>query len=122
MALKNNKKAAQPSEKKEWPALNPKSISVRNVRAMKNKENNYFFSMTVDGISISNMRYITYTDKSGKEASFISFPSEQGRDGKYYNTVWFKIDDKLQARIEEALDKALDADYAEVATGEDLPF
>lgn len=60
-----------------------------------------FFDMTVNGVCISELRYVEYTTKEGKDGQMISFPSYQSKKNqKWYNYVWFPIPKELREKIE----------------------
>lgn len=59
------------------------------------------FDMKVNGITIYGMWYREYVKKEGGVGSMISFPSQKGNDGNYYNHAWFPISKDLQTDIEE---------------------
>lgn len=63
------------------------------------------FDMVVNGITVYGCWYREGQDKNGKEYEIISFPSQKGKDGKYYNHVWFKVDDDTKADIIDQLQK-----------------
>ena len=65
------------------------------------------FDLKVNGITIYGMWYREYTSKEGKEGSMLSFPSQKGSDGNYYNHVWFPISADLKNAIEEKVGAAL---------------
>ena len=63
------------------------------------------FDMVVNGITIYGCWYREGQDKNGNDYEIISFPSQKGKDGKYYNHVWFKVDDDTKADIIDQLQK-----------------
>lgn len=66
--------------------------------------------LQVNGVKIYGCWYWVYEDrkKPGDEKGFISFPSRQGSDGKYYQHAWFPISDDLLAKIEVEIGKLLE--------------
>ena len=66
------------------------------------------FDMIVNGITIYGLSYKTFErkDRSG-EFSTIGFPSHKGNDDKYYNWVYFKIDETLLEDIEQQIESLL---------------
>lgn len=62
------------------------------------------FDMIVNGITI----YGCWLREGKEDKNFISFPSYKGSNGSYYNHVWFKISDDMQAEIEKQIEKKLD--------------
>ena len=71
---------------------NAYAIRVLKVREVKDRPSCYRFNAEVNGVTIYGMQYITYTNKNGKEMSFVSFPSYKGSDGKFYNICQFPIE------------------------------
>lgn len=61
-----------------------------------------FIDLEVNGVTIYGCRYVT-TDKG----DFISFPSHKGKDGKYYNYAYVKLDEAAVLLIDEQIDKLL---------------
>ena len=51
--------------------------------------------------------YVPYIEgeKDGKEYQIINFPAQKGKDDKYYNHCWFKIEDDLKSDIIAQLQK-----------------
>lgn len=83
------------------------TIKVSRVKPKKDRPNCYRFTMTVNGIDINGCDYISYTKKNGEEGSFIALPQYKGSDDNYYNIVYFKITDELQAEIERQLEELI---------------
>lgn len=81
------------------------TFDVKVTRAKEIKEGCVAFDMIANGITIYGMFYRAGTDKNGKEYELLSFPSHKGGDDKYYNHVWFKIDDTLKTEIIAQLEK-----------------
>lgn len=71
------------------------------IRAKEYKET-VFFDMEVNGVTIYGCRFV-----EGKNGDFVSFPSYKGKDGKYYNHVYVKLDDAMISLIDEQIDKLL---------------
>lgn len=71
---------------------NAYAIRVIKVREVKDRPGCYRFNAEVNGVTIYGMQYITYTNKNGKETSFVSFPSYKGSDGKFYKHCYFPIE------------------------------
>ena len=82
-------------------------IKVTRAKENANRPNSYRFSMNVNGIDINGCNYITYTDRSGEQKSFISFPQYKGSDDKYYNHCYFKISDDDFKIIEQQIEKII---------------
>jgi len=80
------------------------TYEVEVTRAKEIKDGTVAFDMNVNGVSISGCFYREYTNKEGKEGSLISFPSEKGKDDKYYNKAWFPISKEVKASIVSQLE------------------
>ena len=87
MATVNKKEYNQSSNKKNG------KYSIENMRAVDNCGKTLaFFTLDVEGVKIYNLTLV-----DGKEGVFVGFPSKQGKDGKYYSTVW--ISDEKEREI-----------------------
>lgn len=64
-------------------------------RAYQFSDGSIVFDMIVNGISL----YSCTIRESRNGNIFISFPSKQGKDGKYYSYAYFPIDSDLQDKI-----------------------
>lgn len=73
-------------------------VKVLKVTPRQNREGCYRFNAEVNGITIYGMEYITYTTKSGDQRSFVAFPQYQSSNGKYYNHVYFPVNDPLNTK------------------------
>ena len=72
------------------------------------EDNPIMFDMIVNGITIYGLSYKTFQRKDGSgEFNTIGFPSHKGNDDKYYNWVYFKIDDTLFEDIERQIESLL---------------
>ena len=70
-------------------------------------DTNVAFDMEVNGIKIYGCWLKEGTGKDGKEYSLISLPSKKGKDGNYYNVLWFPISEELTKEIREQIVKIL---------------
>lgn len=101
--------------KKETTTENKKEIrtdyevKVLKVMPRKNREGCYRFNAEVNGITIYGMEYITYTAKGGDQRSFIAFPQYQSSDGKYYNHVYFPVNDPLNVNLFSEIEKQIES-------------
>lgn len=59
-------------------------VTVRRMRKIESGNVKAFFDATVNGVDIKGLKLVTST-KDG--SLFLSFPSEKGKDGKYYDIV-----------------------------------
>lgn len=81
------------------------NYDVKVTRAKEVKEGTVAFDMVVNGVTVYGCWYREGKDKNGKEYQIISFPSHKGADDKYYNYVWFKIEDDVKEDIIAQLQK-----------------
>lgn len=81
-------------------------ISINRVKQFDGS-NDIAFDMTVNGITIYGCIYKQGV-KEGKEYAFVSFPSRKNdSDGKYYNHVYFRINDDTLKDIEKKIEAVL---------------
>lgn len=76
------------------------TFSVLNVR---NTDHGCFFTLILNEVTINNVKVAT--TKDGRD--FIALPSYRGKDGKYYNTVYFRFGDGDTDKILDEVCKAL---------------
>lgn len=79
------------------------NYEVKVTRAKEIEEGTVVFDMVVNGVTIYGCWYREGTSKKGVPYQLISFPSQKSGDGKYYNHVWFKIEDGLKSEIIDQL-------------------
>lgn len=78
------------------------SVEVTRAKAFDN--GGVVFDMVLNGVTIYGSRVV-----EGKNGDFISFPSRQGKDDKYYNHVWIKLTEDDTKLIISQVEKALEA-------------
>ena len=61
-----------------------------------------FFDVEINGVTIYGCKVV-----EGKNGDFVSFPSHKGKDGKYYNHAWIKLDDDSTAAIVKQVEEML---------------
>lgn len=81
------------------------SVNVTRAKQME-KSGDIAFDMVVNGVNLYGLMY-KQGEKNGKEYAFVAFPSHKGKDDKYYNYCYFKIDDSLLADIEKQIENLL---------------
>ena len=74
-------------------------ITVRRIKKMDNGNIKAFFDVTINGIDIDGLKLATNKTDGNM---FLSFPSEKGKDDKYYNTVYIS-DIELKQEVETKL-------------------
>ena len=87
--------------------INVTELEVLKARQFRNSR--IGFDLKINGVVIYSMIAFPYNDKQGNDAWGISFPQRKGSDNKYYNEVYFYIDDELRKRILDLIDKILEA-------------
>ena len=103
MNTKNAKKS-QPKEEKEVRNINVTSFDVKNVRVIDGKNGDViFFTLVLNEIEIYNCRAV-----NGKNGDFISFPQVPGKDNKYYNTVYARLDREVEKQILDCVQDHID--------------
>ena len=75
------------------------TYDVKVTRAKEMDNGNVAFDMVVNGVTIYGCWYREGKSKDGNEYQMISFPSQKGKDGKYYSNAWFKIEDDVKDDI-----------------------
>lgn len=77
---------------------------VNDLKVLRAKEyqDNIFMDLEINGVTIYGCRFV-----EGSKGNFVSFPSHKGKDGKYYNYAYIKLDDAMIQLIDEELDKLL---------------
>ena len=77
---------------------------VNDLKVLRAKEyqDNVFMDLEINGVTIYGCRFV-----EGSKGNFVSFPSHKGKDGKYYNYAYIKLDDAMIQLIDEELDKIL---------------
>ena len=99
-------KAKKQTKKEETatPNITVYSHGVENVRVVEGKNGDVvFFTLELNGIYIYNCRVA-----EGKNGEFISWPQTKStKDGKYYNTVFARLDNEAQkvkyGEVQEAI-------------------
>lgn len=71
-------------------------------RAYQFKDGSVSFDMTVNNVTIYNCRIV-----EGKKGDFVSFPSHQGKDGKYYKYAYVELDELDVELIEKQINSML---------------
>ena len=102
------------SKKTEKPAEQAQAQAIEVLRAKdftkddaKENECSIVFDMKVNGVTIYGCWYRTGSDKKGEDYEMVSFPSQKGKDGKYYNHAYVQLQqsdiDFISSEIEKLL-------------------
>jgi len=77
--------------------------NVREIEGKKGKKVVVFFTLLYYDAKIYSCTVV-----DGKKGKFISFPSEKGSDGNYYNKAWVDLDEDEQNFIIDLVDRLID--------------
>lgn len=108
MAVRS-KKTEKPAEQAQAQALTIEVLRAKDFTKDDAKENecSIVFDMKVNGVTIYGCWYRTGSDKKGEDYEMVSFPSQKGKDGKYYNHAYVQLQqsdiDFISAEIEKLI-------------------
>ena len=108
MAVRS-KKTEKPAEQAQAQALTIEVLRAKDLTKDDAKENecSIVFDMKVNGVTIYGCWYRTGSDKKGEDYEMVSFPSQKGKDGKYYNHAYVQLQqsdiDFISSEIEKLL-------------------
>lgn len=94
--------ATRKSAAKEQEFIKVDSFRVR--RAVETNAKAIFFDLDLNGVTIYGCRVV-----SGRNGDFISFPSQQGKDEKWYSVAYAHLGAEDQDAIIQAVYDLLDA-------------
>lgn len=84
------------------------NYDIKVTRAKDLENGTVMFDMIVNGVQINGCSYRTLSRKDGSgDFVKIGFPSRKGSDDKYYNQVYFKVDDDIIEQIENGINELL---------------
>lgn len=75
-----------------------------DVQRVKNTNSGCYFTLVLNGVSINGCTIRETKD----EVPFISLPQYKGRDGNWYNVVYFKFSPEDQKQIIDLVSAALE--------------
>ena len=108
MAVRS-KKTEKFAEQTQAQALTIEVLRAKDFTKDDAKENecSIVFDMKVNGVTIYGCWYRTGSDKKGEDYEMVSFPSQKGKDGKYYNHAYVQLQqsdiDFISSEIEKML-------------------
>ena len=108
MAVRS-KKTEKPAEQAQAQALTIEVLRAKDFTKDDAKENecSIVFDMKVNGVIIYGCWYRTGSDKKGEDYEMVSFPSQKGKDGKYYNHAYVQLQqsdiDFISSEIEKMI-------------------
>lgn len=106
MAVSRNKK----TENKETDQAQALTIEVLRAHDLTKDDQegcNIAVDLKINGVTIYGCFYREGKDKNGKDYQMVSFPSHQGKDGKYYNYAYVKLTDEDVEKISKDIEKLL---------------
>lgn len=93
--------------KKKAEAKKAENHDIKVLRAHEFKSGDIGFDAEVNGIKLYGLTYVDTGDGRKNDKPFISFPSRQGSDKKWYNLFWFEVTeddfDTIEKQIEEVM-------------------
>lgn len=95
-------KKPETKKNEERKTIEVRSVEVTKVRQITN--GTVFLTLTLNGVTIYDCRVV-----EGKNGDFVAFPSEKGKDGKYYSKVYAPLSDEDTAAIIAEVEKQLNA-------------
>ena len=105
MAVSRNKKTEEKAEQAQ--ALTIEVLRAHDLTKDDQEGCNIAVDLKINGVTIYGCFYREGKDKNGKDYQMVSFPSHQGKDGKYYNYAYVKLTDEDVKKISEDIEKLL---------------
>ena len=105
MAVSRNKKTEEKAEQAQ--ALNIEVLRAHDLTKDDQEGCNIAVDLKINGVTIYGCFYREGKDKKGNDYSMVSFPSHQGKDGKYYNYAYVKLTDEDVENISKDIEKLL---------------
>lgn len=105
MAVSRNKKTEEKAEQAQ--ALTIEVLRAHDLTKDDQEGCNIAVDLKINGVTIYGCFYREGKDKNGKDYTMVSFPSHQGKDGKYYNYAYVKLTDEDVEKISKDIEKLL---------------
>lgn len=106
MAVSRNKKTEN-KETEQAQALTIEVLRAHDLTKDDQEGCNIAVDLKINGVTIYGCFYREGKDKNGKDYSMVSFPSHQGKDGKYYNYAYVKLTDEDVEKISKDIENLL---------------
>ncbi len=106
MAVSRNKKTEN-KETEQAQALTIEVLRAHDLTKDDQEGCNIAVDLKINGVTIYGCFYREGKDKNGKDYQMVSFPSHQGKDGKYYNYAYVKLTDEDVEKISKDIEKLL---------------
>lgn len=107
---KTLKEGLQMAIKKNKEQENMQALDIKVTRAKdfsKDKNTSITFDVVINGVTIYGCWYREGTNKNKEEYAMVSFPSHEGKDGKYYSHAYVKLSNADVQNIAEQIEKLL---------------
>lgn len=105
MAVSRNKKTEEKAEQAQ--ALVIEVLRAHDLTKDDQEGCNIAVDLKINGVTIYGCFYREGKDKKGNDYQMVSFPSHQGKDGKYYNYAYVKLTDEDVEKISKDIEKLL---------------
>ena len=105
MAVSRNKKTEEKAEQAQ--ALVIEVLRAHDLTKDDQEGCNIAVDLKINGVTIYGCFYREGKDKNDKDYQMVSFPSHQGKDGKYYNYAYVKLTDEDVEKISKDIEKLL---------------
>ena len=105
MAVSRNKKTEEKAEQAQ--ALVIEVLRAHDLTKDDQEGCNIAVDLKINGVTVYGCFYREGKDKNGKDYQMVSFPSHQGKDGKYYNYAYVKLTDEDVEKISKDIEKLL---------------
>lgn len=90
-------------KKKTESKTESKEMEVKVTRAHEFKSGDISFDCVISDIKLYGLVYKVENPEHNISKPFISFPSNKGQGGKYYNHYWFSITNTMLKSIEDQI-------------------
>lgn len=108
MAVNRNKKAEESKNVEQAQELALEVLRAKDFTKDGEDGCQITFDLKVNGIvTIYGCWYREGKDKTGKDYQMVSFPSQKGKDGKYYNHAYLKLQQSDVYFISKEIEKLL---------------
>ena len=105
MAVSRNKKTEEKAEQTQ--ALAIEVLRAHDLTKDDQEGCNIAVDLKINGVTVYGCFYREGKDKKGNDYQMVSFPSHQGKDGKYYNYAYVKLTDEDVEKISKDIEKLL---------------
>lgn len=93
--------------KKKAEEKKAENHNITVLRAHEFKSGDIGFDAEVNGVKLYGLTYVDIGKDRKNDKPFISFPSRQGSDKKWYNLFWFEVTEDDFNTIEKQIEEVL---------------